>query len=79
MNTIFKAAAGSREIRLRGDKERGVPSGLAVDSATGRLCTANVWGHGVSYVDMGRKTAVSDIPLGTNVAGEMDSSRTIGP
>ncbi len=36
--------ANHREIKLRDVKERGVPSGLALDNGSGRLYVANVWG-----------------------------------
>src|SRR5262249_26149359 len=41
-----------RELKLRDIKERGVPAGLAVDSAASRLYVANVWAHRISQVDL---------------------------
>jgi DNA-binding beta-propeller fold protein YncE len=56
-----------REIRLREPKQRGVPAGLAIDSAATRLFVANVWGHRVSRIDLGADPRISDIPLSSNL------------
>ncbi len=60
--------ANHREIKLRDVKERGVPSGLALDNGSGRLYVANVWGDRVTRVDLKPQPGVWDIPLGTNGA-----------
>src|SRR5262249_20009162 len=41
-----------RTIRLRDMQERGVPAGLAIDSATRRVFVANVWGDRVTKIDL---------------------------
>ena len=53
-----------RQIRLRPQKERGVPAGLAVDSQGQRLFVANLWGHRVTRVDLLREPVTTDIALG---------------
>ncbi len=67
----FQDGALSKDspIRLRQAQQRGVPAGLALDSAGNRLFVANVWGHCISTVRMLPEPAVSDILLGTNVPG----------
>ncbi|MGA2659023.1 MAG: beta-propeller fold lactonase family protein [Verrucomicrobiota bacterium] len=66
-------------IRLREARQRGVPAGLALDSAGNRLCVANVWGHSISTVRMLPEPAVSDILLGTNVPGPWVAPALPGP
>jgi DNA-binding beta-propeller fold protein YncE len=67
----FRDGALSKDspIRLREARQRGVPAGLALDSAGNRLFVANVWGHSVSTVQMLPQPAVSEMLLGTNVPG----------
>src|SRR5438552_13933446 len=57
-----------RELRLRDVKERGVPAGLALDSAGSRLYVANVWGHRITRLELLPEPKVLDIPIGTNAA-----------
>lgn len=57
-----------REIRLRLAQERGVPAGLAVDSAGQNLYVANLWADRVTRIELGTTPVVKDIPLRTNVA-----------
>lgn len=59
---------GHQKLKLREAKERGVPSGLAVDRAGARLYVANVWGHRISQVMLGVEPRVSDIGIGANAA-----------
>jgi YVTN family beta-propeller protein len=63
------ALSHHRPIRLREAIERGVPAGLAVDSAGRRLFVADLWGHCITSVDLLPEPAVADILLGTNVPG----------
>jgi DNA-binding beta-propeller fold protein YncE len=55
-------------IKLREPAQRGVPAGLAVDSAEAHLYAANVWGHRVTRVTLGAEPHTSDIIVGTNVS-----------
>jgi len=53
-------------IPLREPTVRGIPAGLAVSKDAGTLYVANLWGHGVSRVDLrraGAADAVSHLPL----------------
>jgi len=54
------------EIKLRDPKQRGVPAGLTIDQKGQRLFAANVWGPGVSLVDLTGAQKVSDIILASN-------------
>ena len=56
-------------IRLRAARERGVPAGLALDSAGNSLFVANLWGHSISTIQVLPEPAVSDIMLGADVPG----------
>ena len=51
-------------IKLRDQKLRGVPAGLALDEKARTLYVANVWGDRVSQVDLGQNPVVTEIPLG---------------
>jgi len=53
-------------LNLRDPKERGVPAGMAIDSAGQRLWAANVWADRVTRVDFGAEPRLSEILLGTN-------------
>jgi len=57
-----------REIVLRNVKERGVPSGLAVDADAKRVYAANLWGHRVTSVDVGGGAEPTDIALVSNTS-----------
>jgi len=59
------SARGS--IRLREAKERGVPTGLAIDPSGKMLFAANLWNSRVSRVALG-SNAVHDIVLSSNAA-----------
>ena len=50
--------AGS--IRLRDRSRRGVPAGLAISRDGGTLYVANLWGHGISKVDLRRADTADD-------------------
>jgi len=63
------ALSDDRPIRLRPARQRGVPAGLALDSAGTRLFAANLWGHSISTVHLLPEPAVSEILLGTHVPG----------
>jgi YVTN family beta-propeller protein len=63
------ALSKDRPIRLREAKQRGVPAGLALDSAGNRLFAANLWGHCISTVRMLPQPEVLDLRLGANVPG----------
>lgn len=56
-----------RNIRLRPDKETGVPSGLALDRDEINLFVANLWNGCVSRVRL-KDDAVEDIQLSSNAA-----------
>ncbi|HWI58403.1 MAG TPA: beta-propeller fold lactonase family protein, partial [Bacillota bacterium] len=60
--------ANHRSFKLRAAEQRGVPAGLAAEGTGRYLFAANVWGHRLSRVELGREPQVTDIPLGTNVA-----------
>jgi len=53
----FRFTAGTlvpdRSVRLRDEKLRGIPCGIAADAAGTTLYVANVWGHSVSRVRLG--------------------------
>jgi YVTN family beta-propeller protein len=51
-------------IPLRPVKERGIPSGMAVDAAAKHLFVANVWGHQISEVDLTTGTVSGEAQLG---------------
>ena len=74
----FKFAAGklseSRQIRLRPARQTGVPMGMALNARRSRLYVANVWGQGVSWVNL-EKGTVRDISLATHAV----SSQTVEP
>lgn len=55
-----------KEIVLRNVKERGIPSGLAVNDDASRIYAANLWGHRVTRVDLAGGAGPMDIALGTN-------------
>ena len=55
-----------RNIKLHDRKERGVPAGLAIDSKTRELFTANVWGQCITRVQLDQPLKCNDILLGTN-------------
>ena len=44
-------------VRLRNEKLRGIPCGIAVDSSGDTLYAANVWGHSVSRVRFAKDSA----------------------
>ncbi len=44
-------------VRLRNEKLRGIPCGIAVDSSGDTLYAANVWGHSVSHVRFAKDSA----------------------
>jgi DNA-binding beta-propeller fold protein YncE len=60
------ALTNHHPLKLRDPKLRGVPAGLALDSAGKRLFVANIWGHLVSQVGLGAEPQVSDIVLGAH-------------
>lgn len=53
-------------IRLRDEKERGIPAGFALSSDARHLYVANVWGQRVAKVDLRAGTNVLEIGLSTN-------------
>jgi DNA-binding beta-propeller fold protein YncE len=57
-----------RRILLRDLSQRGVPAGLALDYAAGRLYVANVWGHRMTRVQLVPEPRATDISIGTNNA-----------
>jgi DNA-binding beta-propeller fold protein YncE len=63
---VFAFADGKlsnhRKIRLRPEKERGIPAGIAVTRDGQTAYVANVWGHRVSVVDLAQGKS-SDIAL----------------
>jgi len=59
--------SGHREIKLRDPKQRDVPAGLTIDQKGQHLFAANVWGPGVTRVDLADEQKVSEIPLTTNI------------
>ena len=65
-----------RPIPLRDAKERGIPSGLALDHDAQRLYVANVWGHRISKVDLNGSDKTSDILLSASkIARSSDLAR----
>ncbi len=60
--------ADHSEMVLRNVKERGVPSGLAVDDETRRVYAANLWGHRITQVDLAGGTGPRDIALREGVS-----------
>jgi DNA-binding beta-propeller fold protein YncE len=58
--------AGHRELRLRDDKTRGIPSGLAVSSDGAELWTANVWGQSITVSDARSGMVLHEIQLSIN-------------
>lgn len=60
--------SNARSIKLRAAKERGVPAGMAINSAGKDLWVANVWGQTVSRVDLNGEPRVMDIILGSSNA-----------
>ncbi|MCX6922998.1 MAG: beta-propeller fold lactonase family protein, partial [Verrucomicrobia bacterium] len=64
------------QIRLRDEKERSVPAGMAVGANSRLLFVANVWGNRVTRVDLLPQPAVVDFLLGTNVAPYRGSATT---
>ncbi len=55
-----------RTIRLREEKEVGIPAGLALDAKGSRLYVANVLGHRLTAVDLDEAKPVWETTLGTN-------------
>ena len=57
--------SNERSIRLRDQEAKGVPGGLALDTAGRTLWVANVWGTNVSRVDFrAAPPKVTEIPIG---------------
>ena len=67
---VFKFRAGKltghREIELRNRTLTGVPCGLAIDHQARRLFAANVWGQGVTRIELAAETEITDIVLESN-------------
>lgn len=59
--------AEPEEIQLRGEAQRGVPAGLAIDSKGRNLFAANLWSDTVSRVNLASQT-VDEIRLATNAS-----------
>jgi YVTN family beta-propeller protein len=51
-------------IPLRPVKERGIPSGMALDAGAKHLFVANVWGHQITEVDLATGTVSGEAQLG---------------
>jgi YVTN family beta-propeller protein len=54
-------------IKLREPKQRGVPAGLALNSAGTKAFVANIWGNSVSSVGLHSGTEPRSVLLGTNL------------
>jgi DNA-binding beta-propeller fold protein YncE len=66
----FKFADGylseHRQIHLREAKQRSVPSGVAVSRDAKNLFVANLYGHRVSYIDLGESKTNGETLFSTN-------------
>jgi DNA-binding beta-propeller fold protein YncE len=58
--------SGHRELRLRDEKTRGIPAGIAVSSDGGQIWTANVWGQSIVHSDARSGMVLHEIQLSTN-------------
>jgi len=56
--------AEPKAFRVRDEKERGIPAGIALSADARRLFVANVWGQRISQVDLDDVARVMDIGLG---------------
>ncbi len=59
--------SGRKSIRLRPEKERGIPAGIALARVGEKAYVANVWGHRVSHVDLKNEKA-ADIKIGEEIS-----------
>jgi DNA-binding beta-propeller fold protein YncE len=58
--------SGHRELRLRDEKLRGIPSGLALSSDGAQLWAVNVWGQSITQTDTRSGMRLHEIHLSTN-------------
>jgi DNA-binding beta-propeller fold protein YncE len=72
----FKAGKLSNPIQigLRDVKQRSVPAGIAVAKDRSSLFVANVWGHCVSRVDLGTRSNIWELALGSEPGGGISGS-----
>ncbi|MHB8519494.1 MAG: beta-propeller fold lactonase family protein [Limisphaerales bacterium] len=58
-----------RRIKLRDVKQRGIPAGLAITPDGSHLYVANVWGQGITKIDLMGAPRTQEISLGSGSGG----------
>jgi DNA-binding beta-propeller fold protein YncE len=68
-----------RPISLRDARERGIPSGLAVNRDGTRLFVANLLGHRLSYVDLAASRVEGETLFSTNGTSVFTNTAAVSP